>query len=90
MAAILTWSRHYEVKRPCKLGASMYGPGARIPMCTIGAYTIRHDRYINVDGKTVHAGSFNYSKLAATKNSENVLMILDNPCFPSNTCGIAV
>jgi len=48
---------------------------------TISAYPIHHDKVIIVDGKTVETGSFNYSKAAAEKNSENVLVNWDNPAL---------
>jgi phosphatidylserine/phosphatidylglycerophosphate/cardiolipin synthase-like enzyme len=46
---------------------------------TVSAYQIHHDKVIIVDRKTVETGSFNFSKAAATKNSENVLVVWDNP-----------
>jgi len=48
---------------------------------TISVYPIHHDKVIIVDGKTVETGSFNYSKAAAEKNSENVLVNWDNPAL---------
>ena len=53
--------------------------GAGIPLRVISAYTIHHDKYIVVDGKHTETGSFNYSQAAAKSNSENVLVIWDNP-----------
>lgn len=52
---------------------------ADIPLRTVSKYKIHHDKYIVVDGKTVETGSFNYSKSAATSNSENVVVIWNNP-----------
>ncbi|WP_366773971.1 phospholipase D family protein [uncultured Oxalicibacterium sp.] len=48
---------------------------ADIPTRTIASYTLHHDKYIVVDGKTVQTGSFNYSAAAAKSNSENVLVV---------------
>lgn len=53
--------------------------GAKIPTRTISAYAIHHDKYIIADEETVETGSFNYSKAAATSNSENVIVIWNNP-----------
>ncbi len=53
--------------------------GAGIPTRTISRYAIHHDKYIVVDKATVQTGSFNYSKAAAKSNSENVLVIWNNP-----------
>ena len=53
--------------------------GAKIPTRTISVYAIHHDKYIVADEETVETGSFNYSKAAATSNSENVLVVWKNP-----------
>lgn len=46
---------------------------------TISVYPIHHDKSIVVDGSTVETGSFNFSAAAAHKNSENVLVMWNNP-----------
>ena len=46
---------------------------------TISAYQIHHDKVIIADKQTIELGSFNYSASAANKNSENVLVIWNNP-----------
>lgn len=46
---------------------------------TISVYPIHHDKSIVVDRVTVETGSFNYSAAAAHKNSENVLVMWNNP-----------
>ena len=53
--------------------------GAGIPLRGVSAYAIHHDKYIVVDGKHTETGSFNYSQTAAKSNSENLLVIWDNP-----------
>ena len=53
--------------------------GAGIPLRVVSAYAIHHDKYIVVDGKHIETGSFNYSQAAAKSNSENVMVIWDNP-----------
>lgn len=57
---------------------------AGIPLRTISAYTIHHDKYIVVDGQHVETGSFNYSKSAASRNSENVIVVWNNPELAEN------
>lgn len=52
---------------------------AGIPTRTISRYAIHHDKYMVVDKSTVQTGSFNYSKAAARSNSENVVVIWNNP-----------
>ena len=46
---------------------------------TTSAFAIHHDKIIISDGVHVQLGSFNYSKSAADKNSENVLVNWNNP-----------
>lgn len=53
--------------------------GAGIPTRTLSRYAIHHDKYMVVDKMTVQTGSFNYSKAAAKSNSENVVVIWNNP-----------
>ena len=53
--------------------------GAGIPLRVVSAYAIHHEKYVVVDGKHTETGSFNYSQAAAKSNSENVLVIWDNP-----------
>lgn len=53
--------------------------GAGVPMRVISAYAIHHDKYIVVDGKTTETGSFNFSQAAARSNSENVLVVWNDP-----------
>jgi phosphatidylserine/phosphatidylglycerophosphate/cardiolipin synthase-like enzyme len=52
---------------------------AGIPTRTINVYPIHHDKYMVIDGKNVETGSFNYSAAAATRNSENALVLWDCP-----------
>jgi len=52
---------------------------AGIPTRTISRYAIHHDKYMVIDKTTVQTGSFNYSKAAAKSNSENVVIIWNNP-----------
>ncbi|MGU7843927.1 phospholipase D family nuclease [Burkholderia sp. AW33-5] len=52
---------------------------AGIPVWTVSAYAIHHDKYIVADGKTVETGSYNYSTAAARRNSENAVVIANCP-----------
>jgi phosphatidylserine/phosphatidylglycerophosphate/cardiolipin synthase-like enzyme len=52
---------------------------AGIPTRVISAYAIHHDKYIVIDGQHTETGSFNYSQAAARSNSENVLVLWNNP-----------
>lgn len=57
--------------------SALVNAGAKVR--TIAIYPIHHDKTIIIDGQTVETGSFNYSAAAAQKNSENVLVLWDNP-----------
>jgi phosphatidylserine/phosphatidylglycerophosphate/cardiolipin synthase-like enzyme len=52
---------------------------AGIPVRTIDAYAIHHDKSLTVDGATVQTGSFNYTQAASKSNSENVIVLWNNP-----------
>lgn len=52
---------------------------AGIPTRTISVYAIHHDKYIVSDERNVENGSFNYSQAAAKSNSEDVLVVWNNP-----------
>lgn len=52
---------------------------AGVRVRTISSYPIHHDKTIIVDGQHVETGSFNYSDAAAKKNSENVIVLWNNP-----------
>nr|WP_081057522.1 phospholipase D family protein [Burkholderia diffusa] len=56
---------------------------AGIPTRTIDAYAIHHDKYVVVDAEHVETGSFNYSASAASRNSENVVVVWNNPQLAS-------
>ncbi|KAB8312639.1 phospholipase D family protein [Erwinia endophytica] len=52
---------------------------AGIPLRTNRQFAIMHDKVIIVDDRTIEAGSFNYTRSAAHRNSENVLIIRNMP-----------
>lgn len=53
--------------------------GAGIPVRTVSAYKILHDKVIVTDGRNTQVGSFNFSRAADRSNSENVLVVRDDP-----------
>ena len=52
---------------------------AGIPVRTVSAYKILHDKVIVADRRNTEAGSFNFSRAADRSNSENVLVVWDDP-----------
>ncbi|MCO8647816.1 phospholipase D family protein, partial [Burkholderia multivorans] len=42
-----------------------------------------HDKYLVIDAEHVETGSFNYSASAASRNSENVVVVWNNPQLAS-------
>jgi phosphatidylserine/phosphatidylglycerophosphate/cardiolipin synthase-like enzyme len=52
---------------------------AGVRVRTIAAYPIHHDKVMVADRVTVQTGSFNYSAAAANSNSENVLVLWNQP-----------
>ena len=45
----------------------------------VHAYAIAHDKVMIIDQQTVETGSFNYTEAAAHRNSENVVVLWNNP-----------
>lgn len=52
---------------------------AGIPTRMVSDWPIQHSKVIVADRRHVETGSFNYSASAADRNSENVLVVWDNP-----------
>lgn len=46
-----------------------------------GHYHLQHDKVMIIDGNTLETGSFNFAKSAEVANSENVLVIRDEPAL---------
>lgn len=53
--------------------------GAGIPVRTVSTWKILHDKAIVADGRHTQLGSYNYSRAADRVNSENVLVVWDDP-----------
>jgi phosphatidylserine/phosphatidylglycerophosphate/cardiolipin synthase-like enzyme len=51
---------------------------AGVPIRTVSAFAIAHDKVLVIDSRTVQTGSFNYTSAAAKRNSENVIVEWDN------------
>lgn len=56
---------------------------AGIPVRVVSVYPIHHDKFVVTDGANVQTGSFNYSRAAAERNSENVIYIRNNQAVAS-------
>ncbi|CAH0273883.1 Phospholipase D [Pseudomonas carnis] len=54
---------------------------AGIPTRTVKAYPIHHDKFMVVDGMAVETGSFNFTAAAAKSNSENALVVWNDPAL---------
>jgi phosphatidylserine/phosphatidylglycerophosphate/cardiolipin synthase-like enzyme len=52
---------------------------ADIPVRIVSRFKIMHDKVIVTDGQNIEVGSFNYSRAAATSNSENALVLNEVP-----------
>ncbi len=52
---------------------------AGIPVRVVSAWALQHSKVVVVDQKTTLTGSYNFSATAATRNSENVLVVWDSP-----------
>jgi phosphatidylserine/phosphatidylglycerophosphate/cardiolipin synthase-like enzyme len=55
--------------------------GRGVPVRLNGAYNHMHHKFMVTDGKHVQTGSFNYTRAAAEKNAENVLVVRDDPAL---------
>ncbi|MGE9553667.1 phospholipase D family protein [Erwinia amylovora] len=53
--------------------------GAKIPLRTVNAFPIMHDKFFVVDGCTVETGSLNFTRSGERFNSENVIVLNDMP-----------
>ncbi|HAH7448845.1 TPA: hypothetical protein HID40_004955, partial [Escherichia coli] len=61
------------------IAAMNYIANSGIPLRTDSNFPIQHDKVIIVDNVTVETGSFNFTKAAETKNSENAVVIWNMP-----------
>jgi len=54
-----------------------------IPVRLDYQYAIMHSKYMIIDGHDVETGSFNFTQSAATRNSENVIVVHDDAALAS-------
>lgn len=52
---------------------------AGVPVRTVSQWAAQHSKTIVADRRHVQTGSFNYSAAAASRNSENVIVVWNNP-----------
>lgn len=72
--------RHNAEERSGRARAALGAlANAGIQVRTTNAFAIAHDKVIVADGVTTQTGSFNYSAAAAKSNSENVIVLWNNP-----------
>lgn len=50
-----------------------------VPVRIDSHYSIMHNKFVIVDGCTVETGSFNYTRAAAFRNAENVIVLVGAP-----------
>ncbi|MBI3897516.1 MAG: phospholipase D family protein [Gammaproteobacteria bacterium] len=58
-----------------------------VPVRLNGNYPIFHHKFMVIDNDTLETGSFNYSKAAAEKNAENVLLLSHVPTLAAKYAG---
>lgn len=75
---VLDWKANTGKSNNASKSAINLLTGAGIPVRTISAYKILHDKVIVADGRNTQVGSFNYTRAADRSNSENVLVVWDD------------
>lgn len=76
---VLDWKANTGKNNNASKAAMNLLAGAGIPVRTVRAYKILHDKVIISDGRHTEVGSFNFSRAADRSNSENVLVVWDDP-----------
>ncbi|EGI8540390.1 phospholipase D family protein [Salmonella enterica] len=79
MKVVLDWKTNSGKNNNASKAAMNLLVGAGIPVRTVSAYKILHDKVIVADGRNTQVGSFNFSRAADRSNSENVLAVWDDP-----------
>ena len=79
VAVVLDWKANTGKNNNASKAAMNLLVGAGIPVRTVSAYKILHDKVIVVDERNTQVGSFNFSRAADRSNSENVLVVWDDP-----------
>ncbi|MBK0167454.1 phospholipase D family protein [Klebsiella sp. S69] len=78
---VVDWKANSEENNKASRAAMNLLVNAGILVRTVSQFKIMHDKVIITDGRNVETGSFNYTRAAARNNSENVLVIRDNPAL---------
>lgn len=76
---VLDWKANTGKNNNASKAAMNILASAGIPVRTVSAYKILHDKVIVADGRNTQVGSFNFSRAADRSNSENVLVVWDDP-----------
>ncbi|EAP7307817.1 phospholipase D family protein [Salmonella enterica] len=76
---VLDWKANTGKSNNASRAAMNLLAGVGIPVRTVSAYKILHDKVIVSDGRHTEVGSFNFSRAADRSNSENVLVVWDDP-----------
>lgn len=75
---VLDWKANTGKNNNASRAAMNLLVGVGIPVRTVSAYKILHDKVIVADGRNTQVGSFNFSRAADRSNSENVLVVWDD------------
>lgn len=54
---------------------------AGVPVRVVSAYPIQHEKYIVADESCVELGSYNYTSMAALRNSEDAVLVTGSAAF---------
>lgn len=81
---VLDWKSNAGKNNNASKAAMNLLAGAGIPVRTVSTYKILHDKVIVADGRNTQVGSFNFSRAADRSNSENVLVVWDDPVVASS------
>lgn len=78
---VLDWKANTGKNNNASKAAMNILASAGIPVRTVSAYKILHDKVIVADGRNTQVGSFNFTRAAERSNSENVLVVWDDPAL---------
>ena len=62
-----------------RYSAATFLSRAGIPTRINSRYAIFHHKFLIVDGETVETGSFNFTRAAAERNAENIVVLREHP-----------
>ncbi|MGJ3289487.1 phospholipase D family protein [Klebsiella michiganensis] len=71
--------QRFSLSNPASREAVRYLVTQHVPVRTVSAWAIHHDKVIIADGHTVETGSYNYTRAAVRNNSENVVVLRHMP-----------